>query len=75
MKKLTRVLLFWFVGFVVVASLWGEMATPPLLNDDFLKRIEDEVSGSIYFEHPLSEYPSPNLGFARLPQGGQVFRG
>lgn len=42
---------FLWIGFISCLYLYADKATPPILDEDILKRIQHEVSGSICFEH------------------------
>lgn len=50
MKKTVWLFFFLFLGLFTTSSIIGQRLTP-ILDEDILKRIEDEVSGSICFEH------------------------
>lgn len=52
MRKTNCMVLFLFLfSIFIVPSLSAQRATPPVLDEDILKKIQDEVSGSICFEH------------------------
>ncbi len=42
---------FLWLGFISCLSIYADKATPPVLDEEILKRIQHEVSGSISFEH------------------------
>jgi len=53
MKKIKNesIFLFFFIGLSATFPLFAQRATPPVLNEEMLKKIQNEVSGSICFEH------------------------
>lgn len=51
MRRTIFVIIPLFLSIILVPSLSAQRATPPVLDEDILKKIQDEVSGSICFEH------------------------